>query len=64
MCNDEVDARTAVFDDESKAPMAGRSERRSMGAVHPASAFKWAWSHNAESYDWMDCHSPFSEQSF
>lgn len=64
MCSDDVDARTAVFEDDAKASMVGRSQQRSIGAVHPASAFKWAWSQCADSYDWMDCHSPFSEQSF
>lgn len=62
MCNDAIDAGLAVFDDDMKASMPGRSKRRPIGEVHPASAFQWAWSHCADSYDWMDCHSPFSEQ--
>jgi hypothetical protein len=62
MCNDERDARTAFFDDDTNVSMPVRTRRRPIGAAHPASAFNWAWSHCADSYDWMDCHSPFPEQ--
>jgi hypothetical protein len=27
-------------------------------------ATNWAWTHSNESYDWMDSHSPFTQDTF
>ena len=37
----------------------GSASNQVVERTNPTPARNWAWVHNADSYDWMDSHSPF-----